>query len=70
MDWEGFERYRLISTVTPKRSGIAATTGIELRRNARLPCFVIEAYRAAFESPPTDCVSGRDRAVIKDGTGL
>ena len=61
---------RLVSTVTPKRSGIAANTGIELRRNARLPCLVIEACRAAFGSPPTDCVSDRERAAIKDGKGL
>jgi hypothetical protein len=49
--------------------GVGATTGIELRRNAGSLCFVIEAYRSTF-GPPADCVSGRERAIVKDGNGL
>ena len=30
----------MVSTVTPKRSGVAATTSIELRRNARAPALL------------------------------
>jgi len=54
--------------VTLKRSGIVATAAIELSRNARLICFVIDC-RDAIVSPPTTRV-GRDDAAIKNGKGL
>ncbi len=60
----------IVATDVPVRCRDGTTPIRPELDSARLPCFVIEAYRTAFESPPTDCVSGRDRAVVKDGKGL
>jgi len=58
------EAIRVLESLAKNALALLATTGIELRRNARLPCFVIEAYRSAAFGHRRPTAFGRDRAVV------